>query len=119
MHTNNCIHRDLKPAYVSLLNFSDSRILGKILLLSNILIKNNILKICDFGISKIIATIGNMTKGIGTLPYMSPELHDDQEYDFKADIWYVMFFTRLVIDNIIINILFGLSKMNYERINAK
>ena len=83
------------------------------------MIKNNILKICDFGISKIIATISNMTIGIGTLPYMSPEMHDGQVYDFKADIWYVMFFTRLVIDNIIINILLGLSKMNYERINAK
>ena len=83
------------------------------------MIKNNILKICDFGISKIIATISNMTIGIGSPAYMSPELHDDQVYDFKADIWYVMFFTRLVIDNIIINILLGLSKMNYERINAK
>ena len=81
----------------------------KILLFSNILIKNNILKICDFGISKIIATISNMTMGIGTLPYMSPELHDDQVYDFKADIWYVI----LVIDKIIIYILNGLSKINY------
>ncbi len=72
---------------------------------SNILIKNNILKICDFGISRIIATISNITKGIGTPPYMSPEMHDDQVYDFKADIWLVMFFSRLVIDNIIIYIL--------------
>ena len=82
----------------------------KILLFSNILIKNNILKICDFGISKIIATISNMTMGIGTLPYMSPELHDDQEYDFKADIWYVMFFASLKIYNIIIYILHEFSK---------
>jgi serine/threonine protein kinase len=59
----------------------------KILLFSNILIKNNILKICDFGISKLMATISKITKGIGTLAYMSPELHEDQEYDFKADVW--------------------------------
>ncbi len=94
LHKNKCIHRDLKPAYVFLVYFLESRILGKLLLLSNILIKNNVLKICDFGISKIIATISKNTKntqGIGTLPYMSPELHDDQVYDFKADIWYVMF----------------------------
>jgi serine/threonine protein kinase len=63
----------------------------KILLFSNILIKNDVLKICDFGISKIIATISKITKGIGSPAYMSPELHDDQVYDFKADIWYVMF----------------------------
>jgi serine/threonine protein kinase len=48
--------------------------------------------------------------GIGTLPYMSPELHDDQEYDFKADIWYVMFFASLKIYNIIIYILHEFSK---------
>jgi serine/threonine protein kinase len=54
-----------------------------------------------------------MTKGIGTLPYMSPEMHDEKVYDFKADIWYVMIFTRLVIVNIIIYILPGLSKINY------
>jgi serine/threonine protein kinase len=70
----------------------------KILPFSNILIKNDVLKICDFGISKIIATISKITKGIGSPPYMSPELHDGQVYDFKADIWLVMFFTRLVID---------------------
>ncbi len=45
-----------------------------------------------------------MTIGIGTLPYMSPEMHD-KKYDFKAHIWYLMFFTRLVIDKIIIYIL--------------
>jgi len=80
----------------------------KILLFSNILIKNDVLKICDFGISKIIATISKITKGIGSPAYMSPELHDDQVYDFKADIWYVI----LVIDKIITYILNGLSKIN-------
>ena len=54
-----------------------------------------------------------MTIGIGTLPYMSPEMYDGQVYDFKADIWYVMFLTRLVLDNIITSILHGLSKINY------
>jgi serine/threonine protein kinase len=87
LHINNCIHGDLKPAYVFLFNFLDSRILGKILLFSNILIKDNILKICDFGISKIIATISKITNGVGTPAYMSPELYEDQEYGFKADVW--------------------------------
>ena len=46
------------------------------------------MKICDFGISKLIATISKITtKGIGTAPYMSPEMHDDKVYDFTADIW--------------------------------
>ncbi len=111
MHKNKCIHRDLKPAYEFLLNFLDFRILAKIKLFRNILIKNNILKICDFGISKIIATFSKITKGIGSLAYMSPELHDDQVYDFKVDIWYFMFF--IVIENIIIYILHGLSIINF------
>ena len=45
------------------------------------------MKICDFGISKLIATLSKITKGIGTPAYMSPEMHDDKVYDFKADIW--------------------------------
>lgn len=76
------IHRDLKP--------------------SNILIgKNNILKITDFGISKIVnkkshrsfSDLGQFeyTCNVGTFRYMAPEvMSDDNEtrvYDSKVDIW--------------------------------
>ena len=62
-----------------------------IFLLRNILIKNDVLKICDFGISKLIQSFTNATKGIGTSAYMSPEMHNvDKNYDYKADIWWLI-----------------------------
>lgn len=70
------IHRDLKP--------------------SNILIKKNILKLSDFGISKIIPYLSNndlaltFTKNVGTFLYMAPEImigDNCTEYTVKSDIW--------------------------------
>ena len=71
MKEKEIVHRDLKP--------------------DNILIKEEknkqIIKICDYGISKI----GNMTKlktHIGTLSYMAPEILEGQQYyTYKCDLW--------------------------------
>jgi serine/threonine protein kinase len=49
--------------------------------------------------------MSKITKGIGNPAYMSPELHEDQVYNFKADVWYVIFFySYFLIVNIIIYI---------------
>jgi serine/threonine protein kinase len=71
------IHRDLKP--------------------SNILIKRDILKLSDFGISKIIPYLSNndlaslkFTKNVGTFLYMAPEIMNEDkftQYTVKSDIW--------------------------------
>ena len=63
-------------------------------------------KIVDFGLVKITESVfdefkyveNSMTKGIGTLAYMSPEMLNEEEYDCKTDVYsfgvilYFMFF---------------------------
>ena len=58
---------------------------------SNIMItkQNNfgIIKIADFGISKIISPTERVTNGVGTLAYVSPEVLTRTPYNQKVDIW--------------------------------
>ena len=56
------------------------------LLIRNILIKNNSLKITDFGISKFLTSTGTISKA-GTKLYESPEIHLDQSFDLSSDVW--------------------------------
>lgn len=66
IHEKNLIHRDIKP--------------------DNLFIcKNNILKIGDLGIAKAIKE-GAFTV-CGTHHYMAPEIHKNEFYDAKVDIW--------------------------------
>ena len=54
--------------------------------LRNILIKNNNLKIADFGMSKfLVSTLTNCTSG--SPAYQSPEIKLNKGCDFKSDIW--------------------------------
>jgi eukaryotic-like serine/threonine-protein kinase len=70
-HESRVIHRDLKPA--------------------NLFVQNNgVLKICDFGIARIIdATDGQTSTGhiIGTFPYMSPEQCEGKMVDERSDLY--------------------------------
>ena len=66
----NILHRDLKPA--------------------NIMIHNKMMKITDFGFSRIMNDIHKRTKctQMGTPLYMSPEILMNQEtVDGKCDVW--------------------------------
>jgi serine/threonine protein kinase len=66
----------------------DKKILHRDLKTQNIFIKDNKIRIGDFGISKIF----NQTKDlagsmVGTPLYMSPEQYSSKKYGFKSDIW--------------------------------
>jgi serine/threonine-protein kinase ULK/ATG1 len=64
---NNIMHRDFK--------------------LANILKHNGVIKIADFGFSKILDYEGSTNTVLGSPLNMAPEVIDGQEYSNKADIW--------------------------------
>lgn len=70
LYNNNIYHRDIKP--------------------QNILIENNTIFICDFGLSKFISNNydDNIKQSIvGSPLFMSPEIYNNMEYDLKSDLW--------------------------------
>ncbi|KAF6026571.1 hypothetical protein EB796_015123 [Bugula neritina] len=69
IHKENILHRDLKTQNV-------------------FLTKDNILKIGDFGIAKVLSSdSGQAVTAIGTPYYLSPEICQSQSYNKKSDIW--------------------------------
>ncbi|XP_008570221.1 PREDICTED: serine/threonine-protein kinase Nek11 isoform X1 [Galeopterus variegatus] len=68
MHERRILHRDLKS--------------------KNVFLKNNLLKIGDFGVSRLLLGSCDMATTLtGTPHYMSPEALKHQGYDTKSDIW--------------------------------
>ncbi|XP_075404011.1 serine/threonine-protein kinase Nek11 [Tenrec ecaudatus] len=68
MHERRILHRDLKS--------------------KNIFLKNNLLKIGDFGVSRLLLGSCDLATTLtGTPHYMSPEALKHQGYDTKSDIW--------------------------------
>ncbi len=68
LHTNNIIHRDIKP--------------------QNVLIAaGGIIKLCDFGFARAIDNKQMITSIKGTPLYMAPELLKEYPYNQKADLW--------------------------------
>ena len=68
IHNKNIIHRDIKPENIFLNN------LGQI-------------KLGDFGISKNLETMKMACTFIGSINYIAPELINNNNYSFEADIW--------------------------------
>lgn len=67
LHERLVIHRDLKT--------------------KNIFLKNWILKIGDFGVSRVLSLSDMATTITGTASYMSPEIFSNTGYNTKSDIW--------------------------------
>jgi len=69
-HARNIVHRDIKP--------------------SNIIVtKDNVAKIVDFGLARVVAS-ASATQSIsltGTLPYMAPEQILGEPIDQRSDVW--------------------------------
>ena len=66
------IHRDLKPANILFDEQGDNN--------------GVFFKLCDFGLAKLYDG-KTLTKGVGSLRYMAPEVSWDCPYDTKADIY--------------------------------
>ncbi|KAG8076557.1 hypothetical protein GUJ93_ZPchr0006g43086 [Zizania palustris] len=68
LHQNNIIHRDLKTA--------------------NLLMdENKVVKVADFGVSRVKDQSGVMTAETGTYRWMAPEVIEHKPYDHKADVF--------------------------------
>ena len=68
IHDKKIIHRDLKPNNI-------------------FLTKDNKIKIGDFGLAKTLAFQNQAKTNVGAPAYLSPEILNDQPYDYKSDIW--------------------------------
>ncbi|XP_033104478.1 serine/threonine-protein kinase Nek11-like isoform X2 [Anneissia japonica] len=69
IHKRDVIHRDLKPA--------------------NVFLKNNMIKIGDVGISRVLTGADSTWSFVGTPCYMCPEIMEGKMYNNKCDIWAV------------------------------
>ena len=70
LHKSCIIHRDLKSANI-------------------FLTKNGIVKLGDLNVSKILTKMATTYTQTGTPYFASPEIWNDQPYDYKCDIWSV------------------------------
>ena len=112
MHNLGIIHRDLKLSNIAMANEKEEDI-----------------RILDFGLSKIIGPGEYCSESYGTPGYASPEVINEEEYRFKADVWsigaiaYIMCTSKLPFDyptkglnkaNIILNTLNDELKFNED-----
>jgi serine/threonine-protein kinase len=73
-HRLGIIHRDIKPHNIFLARESDN---------------TEVWKVLDFGVSKLSATFGTITRGgvVGTPQYMSPEQARGEDVDVRTDVY--------------------------------
>jgi hypothetical protein len=69
LHSRNIMHRDLKSHNVLLTYFDE------------------VCKLCDFGLAREHAVDLYMTSGIGSIPWMAPELLRNENYSYPADVY--------------------------------
>jgi len=71
LHQYGVVHRDLKPENIMLTEASEK----------------GIIKIMDFGLSKIMGPLEKVADGFGTLSFVAPEVLIRQPYNKMIDIW--------------------------------
>ena len=71
MHNLGIIHRDLKLSNIAMTDKDD----------------NADIRILDFGLSKILGPGEKCRESYGTPGYAAPEVINETDYDYKADIW--------------------------------
>ena len=74
LHKFGIVHRDLKPDNIMIIPKKDGN-------------NNIIIKIMDFGFSKIVSKEEKLMEGLGTLYYAAPELIENLPYNLEVDIW--------------------------------
>ena len=78
----------LAQTLLALLYLHERRILHRDLKTQNIFLKNDRVKLGDFGIAKVLdGTKDFANTCIGTPYYMSPELFKNRPYSYKSDVW--------------------------------
>ncbi|CAE7469690.1 CPK2 [Symbiodinium pilosum] len=82
LHSHAICHRDLKPE--------------NLLLLTRRPIKDNVLKVTDFGLSALCPPGSELRGMMGTLPYMAPQVCSGR-YDLSADLWSCGVLTYLLL----------------------
>ncbi len=71
LHEFGILHRDLKPENIMLSDTTDK----------------GLIKIMDFGLSKIMGPLEKVADGFGTLSFVAPEVLIRQPYNKQIDIW--------------------------------
>jgi len=71
LHKYGVLHRDLKPENIMLSDMGE----------------NSVIKIMDFGLSKILGPNEKVADGYGTLSFVAPEVLVRQPYNKQIDIW--------------------------------
>ena len=89
LHTNEIIHRDIKPGYKSSLTVGimNNKLKFNNVIIRNIFLHNGHVKLGDLGIARIKDTVNMIFTFVGTFFYMSPEMLSTSGYDYKTDVW--------------------------------
>ena len=91
MHSKNIIHRDLKPSNILWFRGKEN---------------NRSFKLCDFGLSKPLCSMGSETPRVVTISYRSPEIaFGFEKYDTKSDVWSAgCIFYEMITKSLLINL---------------
>ncbi|CAK58162.1 unnamed protein product (macronuclear) [Paramecium tetraurelia] len=92
LKNNNLKEEEIKPIFIEILKgmkyIYQKGIVHRDLKIDNILIdENQVVKIADFGFAKYYNQNDVLTSYCGTPATMAPEVLNQEEYDYKCDIW--------------------------------